>query len=149
MTPTGGELAIFASPENGSPGILGGTGDDATASGLRSEEADCTVHRRYQPFHEGHRALIIEGLKRVGQACIAVRNTQGIDDKNPFDFEYVRARIEHSLREFEGRFVVVPCPTLRPCFYGRDVGYTIERIDLDLSLESISATEVRKKILAN
>jgi hypothetical protein len=41
--------------------------------------------------------LIIEGLRRVGQACIAVRNTQGIDDKNPFDFEYVRARIEHGL----------------------------------------------------
>jgi adenylylsulfate kinase len=35
---------------------------------------------RYQPFHDGHRALIIEGLKRIGQACIAVRNTQGIDD---------------------------------------------------------------------
>ena len=66
---------------------------------------------RYQPFHDGHEALIVEGLQRVGQACIAVRNTQGIDDKNPFDFEYVRARIEHGLREFEGRFVVVPLPT--------------------------------------
>jgi hypothetical protein len=30
---------------------------------------------RYQPFHDGHRALIVEGLKRVGQACIAVRTT--------------------------------------------------------------------------
>ena len=36
---------------------------------------------RYQPFHDGHRALIVEGLKRVGQACIAVRTTEGIDDK--------------------------------------------------------------------
>lgn len=30
---------------------------------------------RYQPFHEGHRALVIEGIKRVGQARIAVRDT--------------------------------------------------------------------------
>jgi hypothetical protein len=71
---------------------------------------------RYQPFHEGHRALIIEGLKRVGQACIAVRNTRGIDDKNPFDFEYVRARIEHGLREFVGRFIVVPLPNVTNIF---------------------------------
>src|SRR5215468_10630023 len=27
---------------------------------------------RYQPFHAGHKALIVEALRRVGQACIAV-----------------------------------------------------------------------------
>jgi hypothetical protein len=101
---------------------------------------------RYQPFHEGHRTLIVEGLKRVGQACIAVRNTQGIDDKNPFDFEYVKVRIEHGLREFEGRFAVVPLPNISHVFYGRDVGYAVERIDLDGSIETISATELRKKL---
>ena len=62
--------------------------------------------------HEGHKALIVEGIRRVGQACIAVRNTQGIDEKTPFDFEYVRARIEHGLREYQGRFVVVPVPNI-------------------------------------
>jgi hypothetical protein len=49
---------------------------------------------RYQPFHDGHKALIVEGLTRVGQACIAVRDTRGIDESNHFDFEYIRARIE-------------------------------------------------------
>ena len=101
---------------------------------------------RYQPFHEGHKALIVEGIRRVGQACIAVRNTQGIDEKNPFDFEYVRARIEHGLREYQGRFVVVPVPNISNIFYGRDVGYTIERIDLDTALEGVSATEARRKL---
>jgi hypothetical protein len=100
---------------------------------------------RYQPFHNGHRALIAEGLKRVGQACVAVRNTQGVDDKNPFDFEYVRSRIEHGLREFEGRFIVVPFPNVTNIFYGRDVGYAIERIELDAAIEGVSATEVRKR----
>lgn len=101
---------------------------------------------RYQPFHDGHRALIAEGLKRVGQVCIAVRNTAGIDDKNPFDFEYVRSRIEHGLREFEGRFIVIPLPNITNVFYGRDVGYTVERIDLDASIEAISATEARRRL---
>ncbi len=104
---------------------------------------------RYQPFHDGHRALIVEGLRRVGQACIAVRNTQGVDDKSPFDFEYVKSRIEHGLREFEGRFAVVPLPNISHVFYGRDVGYAVERIDLDGAVEKISATDLRRKLFAN
>ena len=101
---------------------------------------------RYQPFHDGHKALIVEGIRRVGQACIAVRNTHGLDNKNPFDFEGVRARIEHGLREFEGQFIVTPLPNITNIFYGRDVGYSIERIELDSTLEDVSATAERKKI---
>ncbi len=101
---------------------------------------------RYQPFHAGHRALVVEGINRVGQACIAVRNTHGIDINNPFDFEYVRARIEHSLREFEGRFIVVSLPNITNIFYGRDVGYSIEQIELDPVTEGVSATEARRRI---
>jgi hypothetical protein len=102
---------------------------------------------RYQPFHDGHKALIIEGLRRVGQVCIAVRDTQGVDNNNPFGFEYVRSRIEHGLREFEGRFVVVPVPNITNVFYGRDVGYVVERIELDSAVEAISATETRKQLV--
>ena len=103
---------------------------------------------RYQPFHDGHRALIVEGLRRVGQVCIAVRDTAGIDGKNPFGFEYVKAAIEHALREFEGRFVVVPVPNISHVFYGRDVGYAVERIELDGATEAISATDLRSRMRA-
>jgi len=101
---------------------------------------------RYQPFHEGHRSLIAEGLRRVGQVCIAVRDTSGINAKNPYGFEYVRSRVEHALREFEGRFLIVPLPNVTHIFYGRDVGYTVERIELDDSTEAISATDVRRRL---
>lgn len=101
---------------------------------------------RYQPFHDGHRALICEGISRAGQVCIAVRDTAGTDDKNPFNFEQVRAGIEHSLREFEGRFMVMPVPNISHVLYGRDVGYKVERVELDELVEAISATEVRKKL---
>ena len=93
----------------------------------------------------GHKALIVAGLKRVGQVRIAVRNMHHTDEKNPFEFEYVCARIEHGLREYEGRFLVVPLPNITSIFYGRDVGYTIERIDLDSKIETISAIETRRK----
>lgn len=98
---------------------------------------------RYQPFHDRHRALIEEGLRRVGQVCVAVRDTAGTDVKNPFAFEYVRSRIELGLRRHEGRFVVLPLPNITHVFYGRDVGYTVERIDLDEALQVISATKHR------
>jgi adenylylsulfate kinase len=103
---------------------------------------------RYQPFHDGHRALITEGLKPVGQVCVAVRDTHGIDDKNPYEYEQVRARIEHPLREYEGRFIIVPLPNITNVFYGRDVGYAVECIDVDHSIESISATDLRRRISA-
>jgi adenylylsulfate kinase len=101
---------------------------------------------RYQPFHDGHRALILEGMKRVGQVCIAVRDTVGTSEKDPFRFEYVRAQIERSLKDHEGKFTVVQLPNITAVYYGRDVGYAVERIDLDAGLTAVSATEIRKRI---
>jgi hypothetical protein len=101
---------------------------------------------RYQPFHDGHKALIEEGLLRVGQACVAVRDTQGTSSKNPFSFDDVKLRIETALRAYYGRFTVVPLPNITHMFYGRDVGYMIERIELDRDLELISATDLRTRL---
>lgn len=101
---------------------------------------------RYQPFHDGHKTLILEGLKRVGQVCIAVRDTQGTDAKNPLPFAEVRARIEHALRQHEGRFEIIQVPNISHVFYGRQVGYVVERIELDRAVEAISATEYRRRL---
>jgi len=98
---------------------------------------------RYQPFHAGHQRLIEEGLRRVGQVCIAVRDTHGVDDKNPLPYFAVKQRIEAALSAHAGRFVVVPLPNITNVFYGRDVGYAVERILLDEATEAISATKLR------
>ncbi len=101
---------------------------------------------RYQPFHEGHRRLIFEGIAWVGQACIAVRDTAGTSSKDPFGFEHVKARIESAPRDHAGRFTIVPLSNVTAIFYGRDVGYKVERIDLDEAVTGISASEIRKRI---
>ncbi len=101
---------------------------------------------RYQPFHDGHRALIEAAIARVGRVCIAVRDTHGVDDKNPLSFFDVKGRIEAGLRVHAGRFVVVPLPNITHVFYGRDVGYAVERLELDAAAEAISATAIRKQI---
>ena len=113
---------------------------------FHSQKPTALLIGRYQPFHDGHKALMVEALKRVGQVCIGVRDTLGTDEKNPFSFEYVKARVEHALREHEGRFIVIQIPNITNIFYGRDVGYAVERIDLDSSLEGISATTIRSAL---
>lgn len=100
---------------------------------------------RFQPFHDGHLKLIEEGLRRVGQVCIAVRDTHGVDAGNPLSYEEVKARIETALAIHSGRFMVAPLPNVSHVFYGRDVGYAIERLDLDDATHAISATEMRRK----
>jgi cytidyltransferase-like protein len=85
----------------------------------------------YQPFHRGHQRLIEEGLRRVGQACVAVRDAHGTNDKNPLPFFAVKQRIEAALSPYAGRFVVIAVPNITNIFHGADVGYGIERIVLD------------------
>ena len=41
---------------------------------------------------------------------------------------------------------MVPLPNVTHVFYGRDVGYAVERIDLDRSLQAISASDVRRRL---
>jgi adenylylsulfate kinase len=101
---------------------------------------------RYQPFHDGHKALIEEGLRRVGQVCIAVRDTHGLGGNDPYRFEQVKERIEAALYAHAGRFLVVQLPNITNIFYGRDVGYEIGRLMLPSELEQISATDQRKRL---
>lgn len=113
---------------------------------------------RYQPFHDGHKKLIENGIWRVGQACIAVRDTHGLHTKNqvsvsglnnnPLSFHAIKQRIETALAKHAGKFCVVQVPNISHIFYGRDVGYVVERIGLDEETESISGTKIRKSMNA-
>ena len=70
---------------------------------------------RYQPFHDGHRKLIEEGLRRVGQVCIAVRDTHGIDEKNLLDFYAVKGQISPRCGSTADEFSWFPCRTSPTC----------------------------------
>ena len=101
---------------------------------------------RWQPFHDGHYALIKEIVKITGQVCIQIRDVQGVDD-NPFDFETVKKNIEERLNhEFQGQFKVMLVPNITNISYGRGVGYKIEEIVLPDEIQKISATKIRAKL---
>lgn len=101
---------------------------------------------RYQPFHDGHRALAVEAIKRVGRVCIAVRDTFGTDAKNPYAFDEIKARIEQVMAEYAGKFTVISLPNITNVFYGRGVGYAIEEIVLPKDIQAISATRIRERM---
>jgi len=102
---------------------------------------------RWQPWHDGHQALFEQSLERAKQVQIMVRDVEGIDKKNPFDFYAVEERITKRLRPiYGGHFRVMLVPNITNIVYGRDVGYKIEEIDLPDHIKKISATDIRKKM---
>ena len=118
------------------------------AQGLlaRVDEPAALMIGRYQPWHDGHRALFMEALEMEGYVVIGVRETHGQGDKNPFTFAEVKARIEESLSVFAGSFEIRRLPNITNIVYGRDVGYRITRVDLEPEIESISATQIRSTL---
>ena len=102
---------------------------------------------RFQPWHDGHQALFEQALGRAGQVLIAVRDTHGTDDKNPFDYEFVRSRIVEKLEPtYAGRYCIQLMPNITNFIYGREVGYQIEQVHLAPEIEQISATQVREQM---
>lgn len=101
---------------------------------------------RFQPFHQGHVALFESILAKEGQVLIAVRNTFGVDASNPFSEQFVCQQIQDKLAHYKDKFKVIVLPNIAGIYYGRDVGYKIEHIDLPEHIKQISATQIRAEL---
>lgn len=98
---------------------------------------------RWQPFHEGHKALIEVVLKRGQDVVIAVRNTP-ISKKNPYTYFQRYRIIQEAMEEWGERVQIVEIPDISGVAHGRDVGWTVEHIELSPELEAISGTKIRE-----
>jgi pantothenate synthetase len=102
---------------------------------------------RYQPWHTGHRALFERAIEKSGQVIIQVRDCQGWNDSNPFDFEKVKSFIKRDLDPiYQGQFEVMLVPNVTEIVYGRDVGYKITQETFTDEIHSISATKIRQSM---
>ena len=99
---------------------------------------------RYQPWHEGHHALYVEAGKRTDQVLLGVRNTYNTSEKDPLKFDQVKEYIAKD--EFMDGAMVLRLPNITNIVYGRDVGYKIEQVKLEDSIEAISATQKRREM---
>ncbi len=96
---------------------------------------------RWQPFHDGHKALVGTVLSEGGKVVIAVRDTP-ISEQNPYN---IKERIAYIKKNYKGNknVEVIAIPDIKEVCYGRDVGWGIRRIRLKKQIEEISATKTR------
>jgi hypothetical protein len=102
---------------------------------------------RWQPWHEGHRALFDRAIAKTGQVVIQIRDCQGWQGSNPFAIEQVKNYIRRDLDPlYQGQYEIQVVPNIVNITYGRDVGYKIEQEVFDDVTHSISATKLRKEM---
>jgi adenylylsulfate kinase len=102
---------------------------------------------RWQPWHDGHRALFERAIAKTGQVVIQIRDCQGWQGSNPFAIENVKKYIRRDLDPlFQGQYEIQVVPNIVNITYGRDVGYKIEQETFDDKIHSISATKIRKEL---
>ena len=102
---------------------------------------------RWQPWHEGHRALFERLIARTGQVVIQVRDVQGWQGSNPFAIDQVRAAIKRDLDPvYQGQYEIQIVPNIVHIGWGRGVGYTHAEETFDDAITSISGTAIRKSL---
>ena len=102
---------------------------------------------RWQPWHDGHRALFDRLIQKTGQVVIQVRDCQGWQGSNPFELEKVKSFIRRDLDPiYQGQYEIQVVPNIVHIGYGRGVGYTINQEIFDDSVHEISGTKIRQQL---
>ena len=102
---------------------------------------------RWQPWHDGHRALFERLLAKTGQVIIQVRDVQGWQGSNPFEVEKVKSFIRRDLDPlYQGQYEIQVVPNIVHIGWGRGVGYTASEETFDETVTDISATKIRKSL---
>jgi len=102
---------------------------------------------RWQPWHDGHRALFERLIARTGQVVIQIRDVQGWQGSNPFEVEKVKSFIKRDLDPiYQGQYEIQVVPNIVHIGWGRGVGYTSGEETFDEVITDISATKIRREL---
>ena len=101
---------------------------------------------RYQSPHKGHMHIFDTFLKEEKPVLIAIRDIEP-DSANPLTAVEVQMLWE---KVYEGNPLVkvIIIPDIASVNYGRGVGYAINEIDVPETVAAISATEIRRQVIA-
>ena len=105
---------------------------------------------RWQPLHDGHKALFQQVLDRGDKLCIAIREGE-TNEKNPFTAEEVFKNITvyYQNQILSGQVRVIIIPDICSVNFGRGVGYDIIEYIPPAEVADISATKVREEMRKN
>ncbi len=103
---------------------------------------------RFQPWDPGHRAILdsmiykgrIEtpAMYRTSKAQQVVIMVRAPHKKDPYTFEQIKKTIEDDLKvDYPKMIEIIQVPNITNVFYGRTIGYDVERIHIDKDLEPL------------
>ncbi len=101
---------------------------------------------RYQSPHKGHMHIFDTFLKDGKPVLIAIRDIEP-DAANPLNASEVKMLWEKVYVD-NPLVKVIIIPDIESVNYGRGVGYAINEIDVPETVAAISATEIRRQVIA-
>ncbi len=102
---------------------------------------------RYQSPHKGHMHIFDTFLKDAKPVLIAIRDIEP-DASNPLTAAEVQT-LWKKIYAGNPLVKVIIIPDIASVNYGRGVGYEVNEIAVGDAVASISATEIRKQIMAD
>jgi FAD synthase len=102
---------------------------------------------RWQPLHDGHKALFQQALNEGKRVWIAIRDIAP-DERNPWSAEEVLNNIANEYKDLcaEGKVRVSIIPDICSIEFGRGVGYDIIEHLPPTAVGEISATKIREQM---
>lgn len=104
---------------------------------------------RWQPLHDGHKALFNQAIAEGKNVLICIRDGK-TDDKNPFTAHQVLVNISNELMDLVkiGKVKIIIIPDICSVEFGRGVGYDIIEHIPPQEIHDISATKIREQLKA-
>lgn len=102
---------------------------------------------RWQPLHDGHKALFQQALNEGKRVWIAIRDIAP-DERNPWSAEEVLNNVANVYKDLcgEGKVRVSIIPDICSVEFGRGVGYDIIEHVPPTAVGEISATKIREQM---
>jgi adenylylsulfate kinase len=102
---------------------------------------------RWQPLHDGHKAMFQKAMQQGKNVLICIRDGE-VNEKNPFTSEQVKENIETNYASFfkQGEVKVMIIPDICSVEFGRGVGYDIIEHIPPSEIADISATKIREQL---
>jgi adenylylsulfate kinase len=99
---------------------------------------------RWQPLHDGHKAMFQQVLDEGGKVLIAIRDVAP-DEKNPYKAFDIYLKVREFYADNDNVRVMV-IPDICSVDFGRGVGYDIIEHIPPPEVAEISATKIRKEL---
>src|SRR3989338_7090267 len=97
---------------------------------------------RFSPFHKGHLGIMEGKIKEGVPLLIFVRDTH----YDAYSAQLRKRMIEAAMAKLKVNAKVMIIDDIESINYGRDVGYSVNEVEVPDYVKEISATEIRKRI---